>query len=150
MELAICFLGDSNFYGIDNVHVVYLSLNYCCISTPQKIIRINRIINKINRAIKYILTPSRFKDNQKAQIEIIKKINIEDDGDTYTCAIYYTYLLRIIQRRWRKKLQLRRKIYNHPLFINYLKKREMTNNHTGTVRDTGIIGLFYSNLVVNI
>lgn len=148
MELAICFLGNRNFYGIDNVHVVYLSLNYYDISTQQKINGIHRVINRINRRIEYILPPN-LKNKQKAQIEIIKKIYINDnDGDIYTCAICYTYLLRIIQRRWRKKLELRKKVYNHSLFINYLKKREVTNTYR--IRDNGIVGLFYGNLVVNI
>lgn len=150
MELAICFLGNRNFYGLDNIHVVYLSLNYYDISTPQKINRIKGVINRINRGIQSILSPN-LKNKQKAQIEIIKKIDIEDDdGDIYTCAICYTHLLRIIQRRWRKKIELRKKIYNHPLFINYLKKREVTNNYRYTIRDIGIVGLFYGNLVVNI
>jgi hypothetical protein len=143
MELAICFLGDSNVCGLDNIHYVYNSLDYYCIATRRKIIRINNYI-------RYILQPN-LNSRQRAQIEIIRKINIEDkDGYVYTCAIYYTYLLRIIQRRWRKKLELRRKIYNNPLFINYLKVRETTNSRMGSVRDTGIVGLFYGNLVVNI
>lgn len=152
MELAICLLGNSNFYGINYQHAVYLSFNYHYISTAQKIYRVNRIINKINMSIPYnnILT-SKINHYQCTRIEIIKKIYIEDDdGDIYTCAICYTYLLRIIQRRWRKKLELRRKIYNHSLFVNYLKNRELTNSYTHTIRDTGIIGLFYGNLVVNI
>jgi hypothetical protein len=100
--------------------------------------------------IKDILEPNLL-NNQKAQVEIIRKIHISDkEGYIYDCAIYYTYLLRIIQRRWRKKLELRRKIYNNPLFINYLKGRETTNSHKGSVRDNGIVGLFYGNLVVNI
>lgn len=150
MELAICLLGNSNFYGINYQHVVYLSLNYHIISTARKIYRVNRIINKINMSICYnILTP-KLNHYKSARIEIIKKIYIEDhDGDIYTCAICYTYLLRIIQRRWRKKLELRRKIYNHSLFVNYLKNRELTNS-THKIRDNGIIGLFYGNLVVNI
>ena len=143
MELAICFLGDSNVCGLDNLYYVYYTVDYYCIETKRKITRINNYI-------KHILQPN-LNSRQKAQIEIIRKINIEDkDGYVYTCAIYYTYLLRIIQRRWRKKLELRRKIYNNPLFINYLKRREMTNSCRVLVRDTGIIGLFYGNLVVNI
>jgi hypothetical protein len=91
------------------------------------------------------------KNNQRATIEIIKKILIRDrDGYIYNCAIYYTYLLRIIQKRWRKKIELRKRIYNHPLFINHLKNREVTTNRVGLVKDTGLIGLFYHNLVVNI
>ncbi len=143
MELAICFLGDDNFYGMDGIYIVYQSISYYYISTTRKLKRVNKYItNDLN---------PHLKNNQKADIEIIKKILIRDkDGYIYTCAVYYTYLLRIIQRRWRKKMELRRKIYNHPLFINYLKKREVTNKMSGLIRDTGVIGLFYNNLVVNI
>jgi hypothetical protein len=66
----------------------------------------------------------------------------------YDCAIYYTYLLRILQRRWRKKVELRKKVYNNSLFINYLKIREVSNSST-KLRDTGLMGLFYGNLVAN-
>ena len=143
MELAICFLGDSNFYGMDNLYIIYHSISYSYISTPRK-------IKKVNKYILDDLNP-HLKNNQKATIEIIKKIHIQDaDGYIYSCAIYYTYLLRIIQKRWRKKIQLRRKIYNHPLLINYLKRREVSNMIAHSIRDTGIIGLFYDNLVVNI
>jgi hypothetical protein len=143
MELAICFLGDNDFYGIDNEFMVYYSIDYYCIATRQK-------INRINNYIRHILQPN-LNTSQKAQLEIIRKINIEDkDGYQYTCAIYYTYLLRIIQKRWRKKLELRKKVYNHPHFINYIKRRETSNGRINSVRDNGIIGLFYGNLVVNI
>jgi hypothetical protein len=143
MELAICFLGDNGVYGIDNEFMVYMSMKYDRISTKKK-------VNKINNYLRDKLQPN-LSSIQKPQIEIIRKISIEDNhGYAYTCAIYYTYLLRIIQKRWRKKLQLRRRIYTDPLFINYLKKREITNHSISSVRDTGIIGLFYGNLVVNI
>ena len=143
MELAICFLGDSQFYGIDNRFIIYQSIPYSSISTSRKIKRVNNyIIGDLN---------PHLKNNQKAGIEIIKKIHIRDtDGYIYNCAIYYTYLLRIIQKRWRKKIQLRKKIYNSPLFINYLKRREVTNMIAYSIRDKGIVGLFYDNLVVNI
>lgn len=143
MELAICFLGDNDFYGIDNHYIIHHSITYSCISTRRK-------LKTMYSYIKDILEPNLL-NNQKAQVEIIRKIHISDkEGYIYDCAIYYTYLLRIIQRRWRKKLELRRKIYNNPLFINYLKGRETTNSHKGSVRDNGIVGLFYGNLVVNI
>jgi hypothetical protein len=143
MELAICFLGDNNFYGLDNHYIIHYSFSYSCIST-------NRKIKSMNNYIKNILEPNLL-HNQRAQLEIVRKIHIHDkEGYIYDCAIYYTYLLRIIQRRWRKKLELRRKVYNQPLFINYLKRRELTNSHMCSVRDNGIIGLFYGNLVVNI
>jgi hypothetical protein len=143
MELAVCFLGDSKFYGIDNRHMIYQTILYSYISTTRKLKRVEKYIEES-------INPN-LKNNQRADIEIVKKIHIRDkDGYIYHCAIYYTYLLRIIQKRWRKKIELRRKIYNHPLFINYLKRREMTNKVTAMVRDNGIIGLFYGNLVVNI
>jgi hypothetical protein len=143
MELAICFLGDNDFYGIDNHYIIHHSFPYSCIST-------NRKLKTMNTYIRDILEPNLL-NNQRAQLEIIRKIHIPDkEGYIYDCAIYYTYLLRIIQRRWRKKLELRKKIYNHPLFVNYLKRRELTNSHMGSVRDNGIVGLFYGNLVVNI
>jgi hypothetical protein len=143
MELAICFLGDSNFYGIDNRYIIYHSISYSSISTPRKLKKVNNyIIDDLN---------PRLKNNQLASIEIIKKIHIRHvDGYIYNCAIYYTYLLRVIQKRWRKKIELRRKIYNNPLFINYLKRREVTNMIAYSIRDTGIVGLFYDNRVVNI
>lgn len=140
MELAICFLGDSNFYGMDNIYIIYQSISYSHISTSRK-------FKRMNKYIVYDINP-HLKNNQRANIEIIKKILIRDrDGYIYNCAIYYTYLLRIIQKRWRKKMELRRRIYNHPLFINHLKNREVG---LGLVKDTGVIGLFYHNLVVNI
>jgi hypothetical protein len=39
-------------------------------------------------------------------------------------------------------MELRKNIYNNPLFINYLKKRELSNKYNGLVRDTGINGLY--------
>jgi hypothetical protein len=107
-------------------------------------------MKRVNRYITEDLNP-HLKNNQRADIQIIKKIHIQDtDGYIYNCAIYYTYLLRIIQKRWRKKMELRRKIYNNPLFINYLKLRDVTTSRANSIRDNGIIGLFYCNLVVNI
>ena len=143
MELAICLLGDNDFYGLDNHYIIHHSVSYSSISTPQR-------IRSMNVYIKTVLDPNLIWSKRKAQLEIIRKILVCDkEGDIYNCAIYYTYLLRIIQRRWRKKMELRKNIYNNPLFINYLKKREMTNKYMGLVRDTGINGLFYGNLVVN-
>jgi hypothetical protein len=143
MELAICFLGDSNFYGVDNLYIIHHAFPYSYISTRKKMKRVNNyIIEDIN---------PHLINNQKADIQIIKKIHIHDtNGYIYDCAIYYTYLLRIIQKRWRKKVELRRNIYNNPLFINYLKIREVSNSRNKSIRDNGIVGLFYGNLVVNI
>ena len=143
MELAICFLGDSNFYGMDNLYIIYHSFPYSYISTRKKMKRVNNYITED-------LNP-QLKNNQKGGIQIIKKIHIQDiDGYIYDCAIYYTYLLRIIQKRWRKKLELRKRVYNSPLFINYLKIRELSNIRSKSIRDNGLVGLFYGNLVVNI
>ena len=142
MELAICLLGDNDFYGLDNHYIIHHSVSYSSISTPKR-------IRSMNVYIKTVLEPNLIWSKRKAHLEIIRKILVCDkEGYIYDCAIYYTYLLRIIQRRWRKKMELRKK-YNNPLFINYLKKREMTNKYMGLVRDSGINGLFYGNLVVN-
>jgi len=140
MELAICFLGKSEvFYGIDNHYIIYETLSYNRISTPRK-------LQHIYRCIKRVIRPNLDTINN-INIEIIKRIQVTDNcGYNYECAIYYTYLLRIIQRRWRKKMKLREK-YNHPLFVNFIKQREVMTRHMGSKRDTGIIGLFYGNLV---
>ena len=140
MELAICFLGNNEItYGIDNHFIIYESFTYMAISTQRKVKRIYRCINNIIQPNICI--------NRKINIEIIRRLQVTDSyGYIYECAICYTYLLRIIQARWRKKMELRKK-YNQPLFVNFLKQRELEHRHMGSKRDTGIVGLFYGNLV---
>lgn len=140
MELAICFLGNNQtMYGIDNHFIIYESFTFNAISTHRKLKQLYRCINNIIQPNNLI--------SRKINIEIIKRIHVADSyGYIYECAIYYTYLLRIIQLRWRKKMELRKK-YNQSLFVNFLKKRETEHRHMGSKRDTGIVGLFYGNLV---
>ena len=52
MELAICFLGDNNFYGLDNHYIIHHSITYSCIST-------NRKIKTMYSYIKDILEPNK-------------------------------------------------------------------------------------------
>ena len=142
MELAICFLDNGELlYGIDNHFIIYKSFTYSAISTQRK-------VNRLYRCINNIIQPN-IRINHTINIEIIQRIQVTDAyGYIYECAIYYTYLLRIIQVRWRKKMELRKK-YNQSLFVNFIKRRETEHRHIGSKRDTGIVGLFYGNLVFN-
>jgi hypothetical protein len=89
-------------------------------------------------------------DNKKCynniNIEIIKRKEITDaDGNNIQCAIYYTYLIRIIQKKWRKILCLR-KTYTSNAFVYYIQQREFTSKKRISNIDTGIYGLFYKRL----
>jgi len=142
MELAICYLYNTQICGQSNSHIVtqyiiYETFPYNKIDTQH---RINRKFKFINEFQNYL---SLNGDNNNVTIDIIKRNQvIDNDGNVVSCAICYTYLLRIIQKKWRKILEYR-KTYLCSHFINHLRKREITSYKGESIVDSGLYGLFY-------
>ena len=142
MELGICYLFNTQICGqndphIINQYIIYETFPYNKINTQHRINRKFRFICKFRNYL------SLNGDNSRVTIDIIKRIYVTDsDGNIVSCAIYYTYLLRIIQKKWRKLLEYRKKyLYSH--FINHLRKREYTSCKEKSIVDCGLHGLFY-------
>ena len=142
MELGICYLynpficGETDPY-ISDKYIIYETFSYHKIDTPRTIRRKLRFVNDFNH---YLLLNG---DNDRIHINIIKRFNLVDgDGNVVSCAIYYTYLLRIIQKKWKKIIQYR-KMYLQTQFIHHLRKREVTPYYKRYSIDSGLHGLFY-------
>ena len=142
MELGICYLYNENICGlsddyITNQYIIYETFSYNKINTQRTI---NRKFKFVDTFRNYLLLNG---GNNNTSIDIIKRIEIVDGyGYVVSCAIYYTYLLKIIQRRWRRFLQYR-KIYLSSGFINHLRKRETSTQISRIVNDGHITGLLY-------
>jgi len=142
MELGICYKYNQNICGITDEHIsnqyiIYETFPYSKINTQVS----------MNRKIKFIDTFNNYLslngNTNNTSIDIIKRVElIDSDGYVVSCAICYTYLLKIIQRRWRRFLQYR-KIYLSSYFVNHLRKREMSNRVSKVIRDGDMYGLLY-------
>jgi hypothetical protein len=151
MEIGICYLYNSLICGetlpyITTHYIIHESFTINAILTQRR-------ITQKHKYIKYRLQPILIGcnlDNKKCydniNIEIIKRIQITDgDGNNVQCAIYYTYLLRIIQKKWRKIIKLR-KTYISSTFVSYIQQREFTSKRKISNTDSGLYGLFYNPL----
>jgi len=143
MELGICYLYNTNICGetdqhIGNQYIIYETFPYRKIDTQRAI---NRKFKFMDAVRTYLSLYDSVNNNMT--IDIIKRINIIDsDGNVVSCAIYYTYLLRIIQKKWRKLIHIR-KSYLYSQFINHLRKRELHPYYKRYSINDGLYGLFY-------
>lgn len=146
MELGLCYLYNQNICGrsepdIMNQYIIYETFSYNKIDTQQSMNRKFRFIESFQHYLK------SNGDNSNVSINIIKRVELIDcDGYIVSCAIYYTYLLKIIQRKWRKILEYR-KLYLSSRFINHLRKREIGCRMSICI-DTGLFGLFYRHITI--
>ena len=142
MELGICYKYNQNICGvtdqhISNQYIIYETFPYSKINTRKLMKRKFRFVNSFNS---YLALNGNINDTT---IDFIKRVElIDSNGCIVSCAIYYTYLLKIIQRRWRRFLQYR-KIYLSSYFINHLRKRELSGRISKVVRDGDMYGLLY-------
>jgi hypothetical protein len=142
MELGICYLYNINICGetdhhITNHYIIYETFPYRKIDTQRTINRKFKFMDNFRNRL------SLYNVNNNVTIDIIRRINIIDgDGNIVSCAIYYTYLLRIIQKKWRKLLHFR-KSYLSSQFINHLRKREVSTIYKTHSINSGLYGIFY-------